>query len=61
MDNVNLHNYWSLPPQEQEPIRKEADCMTEEEYQRFLDALFPTHYTSLDEAMKACGADGDEW
>lgn len=55
----NLHEYWSLPPNEQEQIRAEADCMTEEEYQAFLNALFPPS-DSLNDAMRAAGADGDE-
>lgn len=55
----NLHEYWSLPPNEQEQIRVEADCMTEEEYQAFLAALFPP-YDSLNDAMRAAGADSDE-
>jgi hypothetical protein len=55
----NLHDYWSLPIEEQDQIREQADCMTEEEYQAFLNALFPP-YDSLNDAMRAAGADSDE-
>lgn len=57
---MDLHHYWYLPEDQQEEIRQEADCMTEEEYQAFLNALFPTHYTSLNDAMREAGADSDE-
>jgi hypothetical protein len=57
----NVCDYWSLPPEEQDAIQEEADCMTEEEHQQFLNALFPTTASSLDDAMKAAGADGDEF
>lgn len=59
---MDLHDYWKLSPEEQEAIRQAnpgyAD--TEEDYQAFLDALFPTHYTSFNDAMRAAGADSDE-
>ena len=55
----NLRDYWSLSSEEQNPIREQADCMTEEEYQAFLNALFPA-YDSLNDAMRAAGADSDE-
>jgi hypothetical protein len=55
----NLHDYWSLSPKEQEEIREQADCMTEEQYRAFLDALFPP-YASFNDAMRAAGADSDE-
>ena len=55
----NVREYWSLPTNEQEQIRGEADCMTEEEYQAFLDTLFPPS-DSLNEAMRAAGAESDE-
>jgi hypothetical protein len=55
----NLRDYWNLPQEEQSQIREEADCMTEEEYQAFLNALFPA-YDSLNDAMRAGGADSDE-
>ena len=55
----NLRDYWSLSTSEQEEIREAADCMTEEEYQEFVDALFPA-YDSLGDAMRAAGADGEE-
>lgn len=54
-----LREYWSLPSDEQGEIREEADCMTEEEYQAFLNVLFP-EYDSFNDAMRAAGADGDE-
>jgi hypothetical protein len=55
----NLRVYWSLPVEEQDKIREEADCMTEEEYQEFLDLLFPA-VESFDGAMWAAGAESDE-
>jgi hypothetical protein len=56
---MDIRDYWSLPTEEQDQIREEADCMTEEEYQAFLGALFPA-YDSLGDAMRAAGADGEE-
>lgn len=56
---MNLPNYWSLPTDEQDKIQEVADVMSEEEYQTFLDEMFPV-YSSFNEAMKAAGADGDE-
>jgi hypothetical protein len=56
---MNLREYWSLPTEEQDEIRGEADVQTEEEYQVFLNALFPP-FDSLNDAMRASGADSDE-
>ena len=38
---MDLHDFWMLPPEEQEAIRQAYPCYNEEEHQAFLHALFP--------------------
>jgi hypothetical protein len=42
---ADIHNFWTLPPDEQETIRQAYPCYSEEEHQAFLNALFPAYDT----------------